>query len=70
MINNITNEIYPFRHNVSVRITVMIIQDHDSGHDRRCHHEHNTVEISTYKFHKNNKTKSINCRRNGNLSFK
>lgn len=35
------------RHLVSVGITVMVVQDENSGHDGRSNHEHDTVEVGS-----------------------
>ena len=36
---------HPARHLVSVRLSVMIVEDHDGGHHAARNHEHDAVEV-------------------------
>ena len=37
---------HPVWHRLGIGKTVMVVEDHDGGHDAGGHHEHDAVEIS------------------------
>ena len=41
---------YPFWHLMSVRLSVMVVEDHDSGDHGAGHHEHDAVKIRPWEY--------------------
>ena len=41
---------YPARHLMGVRLSVVIVEDHDGGDDGACHHEHDAVKIRPWEY--------------------
>jgi len=39
---------HPAGHLVHFRSSMVVVEDDDRQHDRRCHHEHDAIEISAY----------------------
>ena len=39
---------YPVRHLVSVCEPVVVVENHDSGDDATCHHEHDAVKVGSW----------------------
>ena len=50
IIHSDKNVLYPCWHVMSLFVPVMIVQDHDGRHYGACHHEHDAVEISSWRF--------------------
>ena len=43
------DQLHPLRHLVSLHQPVVVVEDHDGGHHRARHHEHDCVEVSPFQ---------------------